>query len=327
MIAIRGIIRHKDDRKSPSSSSPPPPTVSSEDTFNPLTSKQGEWTWTGYWAFGSLPPAEVLDVMGQQKKKKLPIGVRPFVYKFQCVKDAKDVVVPSSLAHKYDDNEQEGDEGDIHIDHIDDDNVVHDADGNKNTVNKKNDDSNTNRNALKSEKNDSVDTKTEPMSKIDSEGAECKNTNENATEVPTNMDKDEKPENETNEKIAILNVETAADENNNAMEIDRPETDGLGNSEKDVNPKHMALTHHQQVEEERKESTEQHERKDRGAKSQTPITDVTKIDLKSDAPTIGESFGTMNKGDKYTDGGKTFPKRCPLGGHWKGYFENVSVSA
>ena len=84
MIAIRGIIRHKDDRKSPSSSSPPPPTVSSDDTFNPLTSKQGEWTWTGYWAFGSLPPAEVLDVMGQQKKKKLPIGVRPFVYKFNA---------------------------------------------------------------------------------------------------------------------------------------------------------------------------------------------------------------------------------------------------
>ncbi len=106
----------------PSSSTTGPPSSSTSSTtaiqteYNPQAAQPGEWIWTGYWAFGSLPPAEVLDGIGvgvgQHKKKKPPSGVRPFTDKFQVVKDAKDVIVPSSLMMSDEDDGENGGDGD-----------------------------------------------------------------------------------------------------------------------------------------------------------------------------------------------------------------------
>ena len=133
MIALRGTIRHASRSKRSTSHTPPPAgTSTSKDgntepssksnvaasasasaSYDPLTAKEGEWIWTGYWAFGSLPDPAILDAYTKStmrsgsgglradgsskstagRKRKPPAGVRPFVYKFQKIVDAKDVIV------------------------------------------------------------------------------------------------------------------------------------------------------------------------------------------------------------------------------------------
>jgi len=51
-----------------------------------------EWTWSGYWAYGSVP--DDILVKTRTKKRKM-MGARPFVYKFWKVRDASTILVPS----------------------------------------------------------------------------------------------------------------------------------------------------------------------------------------------------------------------------------------
>mmetsp|Transcript_9648 Transcript_9648/g.14016 ORF Transcript_9648/g.14016 Transcript_9648/m.14016 type:complete len:166 (+) Transcript_9648:139-636(+) len=150
MIALRGTIRHASRSKrssSPTTSSTSASNSNSKDeneeskatisasasasaSYDPLTAKEGEWIWTGYWAFGSLPDPAILDAYTKStmrsgagsgagirpdgssksmagRKRKPPAGVRPFVYKFQKIVDAKDVIVPSTLLVSDDDDDDD----------------------------------------------------------------------------------------------------------------------------------------------------------------------------------------------------------------------------
>ncbi len=277
MIALRGSIRHKESRNSCPSPTPSSTTVvinttdntaststsTSCEEFNPLFLEPGEWIWTGYWSFGSLPPAEVLDVVGQQKKKKPPSGVRPFVYKFQCRKDPNDVVVPSSLLRGDDEKEGGGDE------------------------------------SSKDMKESQV--KIEPSD-------DNKSTNEAVIESSKFLERSEKD---------TLNVK---DESN-----DRRHDIAKGQPESKVPPVNRVKTSN--LEEEKKELDESHEDVKTVTNSSNSDHNETSKSIDGHQPNVaGETYGTVKNGEQYTDAGTTYPKICPLGGCWKGYFENVSVS-
>jgi len=277
MIALRGTICHKETRRSPcpspttsSTISPTNGTKSIADTntdtttteFDPKSAKPGEWIWSGYWAYGSLPPDDVLDgtVRGQhhhhnQKKKKPPSGVRPFIYKFQRVKDAKDVIVPSSLLSSNDDHVDGGD-----------------SDNDENQKEKQQQQqlqiSGDNETTTKSNREDS--TKDEDSERINR----------------SNKDEEQKTRNTTMNELELYQGE------------------------------------------EKKELDEHHDIKQEIHEYSKDLNSTTSaIDLKDlKNSLVGDTFATMSDGDKFTDAGETNPKTCPIGGCWKGYFENVSVS-
>jgi hypothetical protein len=84
MIALRGTVKRVQQQESEAK-------ASSSKNANDLAT--GEWVWSGYWAFDSLPAPEFLE---NRKSKRPPHGVRPFVYKFHHIEDAKHVIVPST---------------------------------------------------------------------------------------------------------------------------------------------------------------------------------------------------------------------------------------
>lgn len=53
---------------------------------------ENQWTWSGYWAYDSIPD----DILTKKRtRKRKTTGARPFVYKFCEVKDASTILVPS----------------------------------------------------------------------------------------------------------------------------------------------------------------------------------------------------------------------------------------
>ena len=287
MIAVRGTIRHKGDRRSPTSSPTPTSTPSTtartantntsttnntsntNSNFNPLDIEAGEWIWTGHWAFGSLPPAEVLENVGSHhKKKKPPAGVRPFVYKFQMVKDAKDVIVPSSLLYMDDDDgEEENEEGG----------------GGAEEKGQRTKQENDEGQEGKGRTNNKV-----PNESIKSQDTEASTKKENTATVQTQEEQTLSKKNEHNEK-----------------------------DKGDTKTKPSSFIHDETKDTKKSQKIDQ--------ESQIVPTDTAKSNVSSQQQQ-GESFASTGEGSKFTDGGIKYPRRCPIGGCWKGYFENVSVS-
>lgn len=337
MIALRGTIRHKDGYGANSRSPCPSPTPSSSidpritttdtttttttttaDSANdPQSIQPGEWVWTGHWAFGSLPPSQVLDeAIGHHQKKKRPLsGVRPFVYKFQHVKDAKDVVIPSLSFLGGSSTRGGGDDVDGEGGGRDDDN----ANNNKTkdeVMDDDNDSNDNNGNLNKAQEQSSVNEDADEL--MIGEKAEVDDKMEIDVKVASqdqcDHNDDKKKESQDKMKESELNSESELKQKENSkndktviqIEEEKKELD-------DIN-----------IDEETKEEiTAEHSKNEYSNKVSTNDVQQSSTDVPTNA---GETFATIANGGIFTDAGQTYPKVCPVGGCWKGYFENVSVS-
>lgn len=245
MIALRGKLRFVRNPKKTSKDDPKqsqPPQVTKDTPFTPLDTVEGQWIWTGHWAFGSLPSEkEIQDAIDATNRKpgpgrpKAPLGVRPFVYKFEKVVDAKDVIVPSSVnisaSHSLDGNDTDKDGAGEHSTYADSEDKT-------------------------------------------------KGDNENKDEHTKDADGDVKMNDETESKI---------EEKKELSENKDSKSDAGGDT----------------------------------AEEKTNTTDKN-VDKSSLGEVNGNSFADIEDGI-FTDAAKSiYPEKCPIGGRWKGYFENVS---
>lgn len=343
MISLRGVIRHVSVPKNIADGKPnqAPPSPSSGSPFDPLTTKQGEWVWTGHWAFGSLPPLQDMDrssaqgdqtalsvspsvsgAVGSKKRgggRKRPfVGVRPFMYKFEKIVEAKNVMVPSSFIGESEEDDveeetgeqQENTQGDVHngadegeasqlVDGDDDD------DADRLELKKKRDEFyNDGENQLSNQMNE---TETSKLGKSVDVGHE--NTSEEKVADIVEKGDDEKKERIV-EDIDVTNTAKKSSmeaQQQYPLAMDKASSESASNrAESETNPDKNAQQH---VENDCLEMSK----------------DEDSHDSFKTAKLSGSSFAEV-EGGTFTDAARaSYPDSCPIGGCWKGYFENISV--
>lgn len=254
MIALRGTIKRVPKPENEAKTTP------SKNINDPGSS---EWVWTGYWAFDSLPAPEFLE---NRKSKRPPHGVRPFVYKFHHVEDAKDVIVPSTTLG--DDQDQE--------------------EGNREEEKTEEMETDTESNKMKNELNGHYENNI-----LDKEDAmqTLAALDQDSTNVDVKMKNDKS---ETTSENVVSDVGKAKDS--------PQEADALRNhADKIDGTKFRSGDNVEKAKESQQNKTEENEKES----------------------ILGSSFADIDDGI-YTDGGTIYPEKCPKGGCWKGYFENVS---
>lgn len=337
MIALRGKIRHKSIHKIQTANPNHAPPSSDGTPFNPLTSKDGEWIWTGHWAFGGLPDDDEIDAALSQStsgvgrkpgKRKPPQGVRPFVYKFEKVVEAKDVVVPSSI-----DDGNEGDQEqplDQKQQKLQQQQQAQDKVQGEGSIS-----------AVKGEgKKDKTDEEMQDVG--DKDGASIK-SNENSSSVKVeDISLSISTADHENAAPTEDAVERKTDNANNATvtkeeDADVTMEDLSKESTKDEEGAHdkpaaIATDIATDAAETNKIEVKKEESKESGSTSNANTDANTDTDAKVDD--VDHTHKTQNsstfaevEGGTFTDAARTtYPDKCPVGGCWKGFFENVSVS-
>ncbi len=303
MIALRGPIRRNTKTKNRENSN--------ASVKAPSTTPAGEWIWTGFWAFGSLPQG--LDHTKKSGKKAINNnGARPFVYKFQEVTDASTIEVPSlqqaNLSSKEED--EEDNDAESAVVEEDENNTKEaklqeqpDIKVNGSDLGFEKSETNANEEKKQSKELESLDRSNEkiaPDADEEIQGSEVKNQLPSTKEVNDNVlsviEINKKSSNEKNENDVVKKKQ-----NENSKKDTEETSDSNKNElETPIKPK---------LEEE----------KDEESKATTECNENNFDDGRI-------TFASENAGEKYTDAGLEYSQKCPIGGCWKGYFENVSVS-
>ena len=309
MIALRGTVRHVPKKKSTHAPSQPG-TIDGEINFDPNLTHEGEWIWTGHWAFGSLPD-ENLHTLSQRKKKP-PSGVRPFVYKFHRKSNASDIIVPSSLLA----SDDGGDE--------DDKNSTKDEASYKDSAQEKllfngtggeeNDPKPFKENVCNSEESNFVPGKPDKRDDnstditLKDKASIIESDNSMNMNLPMKSTSGECDEEVTAPQVKLVSIPV---DNKKAIVVDQSRS--VHNNKDSVSDEcNFSLTE--------KQNGRNHHTNQQGSK--TTCKELTK-EIAHEKLACSFAFD----GKKYTDAGlEAHPKKCPVGGCWKGYFENVSVS-
>ena len=268
MIALRGTIKRVVQPPGNEAKTPPSKNINGPGS--------GEWIWTGYWAFDSLPAPEVLE---NRKSKRPPHGVRPFVYKFHHIEDAKDVIVPSTTLG----DDQDIEEGNRDKEKEEDMNIDTEKIHRNDEVN----DQKVNDVMKKEEK--SVEQSSEVLEQ-DSTNVDTEMKNDDSDKTSDNVGSDEKKEHDNSLKEDVLQKSVQ-----------------LNDDTKFKNDNVEEATIEKRVSKE----------------SQEDKNEENENDERTNRSHVGSSFADID-GGVYTDGGMVHPEKCPKGGVWKGYFENVS---
>jgi len=358
MIALRGTIRHKTSQRSPTSSPTPTskPSSSSSD-YDPKKARPSEWVWTGYWAFGKLPPPETFDLsIGQHKKKRPPSGVRPFVYKFFEIKDASDVKVPSLMYATdadADADEQQEDGGRDEKDDLDKKKSTSTSTADENNVTHKTVEvTSTNKEAENKQNNQKVKSNGEALNvktlgevqdkeKVDSNetvstekdvSSKSTNTSENVNVSQEELNGDVQMEDVSNGTKVDEDKSTSTKENDKSSTTNdtRKCVGSDADADKNKNEKPKSVKENELNGKEEKKAASDKIVDDESLKNNE--NDVIKSsndsllnNEKENATAMGITFASVSEGETFTDAGLTTHRKiCPIGGCWKGYFENVS---
>ena len=346
MIALRGSVRHVSQKKAATS---PNGDSATELDFNPKDTKEGDWIWTGHWAFGSLPDEEILAVSNKKlavsNRKKKP---HAFVYKFHKISNAHDITVPSSLVTSDDGGDDDEKSPEINMSK---------ADGYV---------------TEKEEHDPDLDCgeKGDPISSggISKEVGIIREGNEklptfhgsSSSEPPVVTAVKSSMKIKTGERDTVIHGEDSG-----TLKFE-PETKSVKNETKSevVTREHMEKGELQSGKAIRGTSEEEVERQEELVSSNLALADgessgasmemlekrinennatnsdvdVEKGELRSSkacAETVedkehqeklvGSTFAVAD-GAEFTDAGLDLSNKCPVAGCWKGYFENVSVS-
>ena len=319
MIALRGAVRHVSQKKSADNPS--------ELDIDPKDTKEGDWIWTGHWAFGSLPDEDLPVV----PNRKLPLSSRKkkphaFVYKFHHISNAKEITVPSSLVTSDDDDEDENDDDEKGLE-VNNDEVGGPKPGSTETgepmsldegVKKEYDEQGqgeeqNSKQGIPHEKNDSEESKNRAVDEdLPSAIADAEpNNSETAKEGPSEDVNSAKVE--VKSETDDLKISDDEEENRSKEQIG-PVQDS------ETNQKHKNADEEVGPNEGNSASMKQDE--DKG-EMQSSIDGIDSTD-NQDKP-VGSTFAEADGGE-FTDAGLDLSKKCPIAGCWKGYFENVSVS-
>ena len=239
--------------------------------------KEKRWTWTGVWAFGSLPEEVDGD---KQLKTKNPSAVRPFAYTWEEARKASDVLVPSANLERKEESAEE---------------QVAPQD------------------ASQAEATDGKDA--EPM-----------DDNKGRTEKSVKKEESEK---ERSEPMQVEDVTSESAREDDVQEKDKIETQHLDKKTEEKDGQHGELKETEKASETREDSDRP--RGSEGATSanasKSPLTPAEVKDGATDAKADPITFGTTLPGEpEFTDAGTVYPEKCPRGGAWTGYFDNVAVS-
>jgi hypothetical protein len=366
MIALRGNIRHQSISKTQSENLNQAPPSSNGTPFNPLTAQDGEWIWTGHWAFGSLPEDDEIHaalnlplpgVGRKPAKRKPPSGVRPFVYKFEKVVQAKDIVVPSSLGAGVSGSEGEGgDDGDVEQDIEGDGEKLGEQDEEEEEQEQEQEKDKKGDGTIKEEMNGGQED--EEMKDSNQKEEEDKNKAEDTTLVPkvdaaeteskvsaaaTTESEESTTKKEQDGDVSMAHV---SQEVTNATNDDQGDAANASNEEAASSDEHP-LT---EVKNENEKDADADANTDENTDANTDADADADADAKNNDKALpnsneinvegshtedagktntaqtGSSFAEV-EGGTFTDAGRdTFPDKCPVGGLWKGFFENVSVS-
>ena len=305
MIALRGPIRRNTKTKNKES------TNASVKT--PLETPVGEWIWTGFWAFGSLPQG--LDHTKKSGKRAITNnGARPFVYKFQEVTDASTIEVPSLQQVNLPSKEEEGEDNDTELPSVEEDKKSSKEEKLLEQPDIKA--SGSDLGNEKSEKNDNQEKK----QSTESESLEQCNENSPPDTDRENQNSSVEKQVQSAEKEGNDNV-LDEKENNKKSSEDKNENDADVNSQNEKSQKNegeaLNCNKNESIVETKPKLEEEKEEEKNKAK-----TDSNENNREEGRIT----FASENVGEKYTDAGLKYSQKCPIGGCWKGYFENVSVS-
>lgn len=342
MISLRGVIRHVSVPKNITDAKPnqAPPSPTSGAPFDPLSTQQGEWVWTGHWAFGNLPSEEDMDriiahghqssspaspsasgAVGPKKRgggrKRPVVGVRPFMYKFEKIVEAKDVMVPSSLINEVEEDdveeetggEQENIQGEVHNGaNVNEASRSLDGGGDEGGVS-----------AAQKEHNESHHAEKAQLSNQDNQNLVAKL--ENKMDVaPTNASNEKIPDmsekgHEEKTEIIMPNNDVSSNVKEISMEVQNQQPIDLKEIPSDSASNRASSGTQQET------SAQKHDEKERTEKLKE---ENSRASLKT-AKMSGSSFAEVI-GGTFTDAARTsYPDTCPIGGCWKGYFENISV--
>ena len=309
MIALRGVIRRVSLSKAAVVNSDLEDPKESD--FDPKDTKEGEWVWSGHWAFGSLPDDEVLAACKKKKRLSNKVKARPFLYKFCKVVSANDVSVPSAMAvsGRNDDDDNKGRP------------VFSDA-GSHDSM------------KVSEAKDGSAAKKNYPVENlaIRVDNVPSKNEAEimnvlNSINIEENYlikrDKHEVPSELEIEASGVVGVDQGAVKQKSATD---------GNIGGNNCQKRSCVLFQPQSEESATEG---------GVTGQQNVTEhvltegmkgggrsdiVPKEEITNKEKHLSSSFALID-GRNFIDGGFIHPKKCPVGGFWRGHFENESVSS
>ena len=383
MISLRGTVRRVQPKGNSPNGSPRTSPVpfqpkhgaeqNTEGEYNPKLTQAGEWIWSGHWSFGQLPDFKI----DPKKKKALPAGVRPFLYKFSTVVDAKDVVVPSSLLESSPESGEENENTKQEKSNPSEDKTDETETEKKKITEKSTSEGNGEQNdALKKEKEENMSGTTE---KSTSEGngeqndalkKETEEKTSGTTGKPTSEDDGEK--NDALKKEKEENSSGGSDTGSRKKDTDhgkeKDAADNNSDSNGDFHSKEVFGEKHNfepnetittnlekqgqpasnQNIEDKKNQLPISKTSDEGTCSTTKGTEkehTSKPQAKDNSREVEEENAAKDPKEDvtlsnkeverdatfadqpYTDAGlTTHVKKCPIGGSWKGYFENTSVS-
>lgn len=339
MISLRGVIQHASVPKNSTDTKPnqAPPSASSSGSplFDPLTTRPGEWVWTGHWSFGSLPPEDVIDpsavysgqsppsasppggvsgVVGSKRRgggRKRPLlGVRPFMYKFEKIVDAKNVMVPSSLIGESEDDDGEEDiESQQENTHGDGPNTGADKAEASNSLNDDEDD-------------DDNDTRLQSPKKREDDVQQCDVQNQVSNQTAESLP--------AKQRIKNLDVDLENTSEDIATEKGDDEKKQKINQDKEISTtiEEFPMKDHsasKRAESDSKQFSDAKEHDEKQGTEEVKDENLHDESFKTDKIMSGSSFAEV-EGGVFTDAARaSYPDTCPIGGCWKGYFENISL--
>lgn len=285
-------------------------------------------------------------------KRKPPQGVRPFVYKFEKITEAKDVIVPSSTSGEnegYQDPQQEEEQQQQQKQHQEEEHEQHqeqqqDKDKGQGNVSegkgeRKKDGMDEEMKGFTEETGEGKKDGTyeEMKGGGDKDGASIRSHGNvpisvKAEDISVNKEKVDDANVSPTEDVVDTKTSDATDATVKKEEDgDVTMMDVSKDSSKDDRGTHDKPTSTATSTATTTVETHTSEVKKEESKESSSAS-ITSIDAKTDDAdrtnsTQNSSTFAEVEGGTFTDAGRvTYPDKCPIGGCWKGFFENVSVS-